>query len=66
MSKINTNTSTSQLPLPWNGTCYRNFINAIKSPATKEAYETSLRRYLNHIKQKTPDDLLVHSAAPRY
>jgi integrase len=60
LSKIN----TSQLPL--HGTCYRNFINAIKSPATKEAYETSLRRYLNHIKQKTADDLLVHAAAPRY
>jgi integrase len=62
LSKIN----TSQLPLPWNGTCYRNFINPIKSPATKAAYEISLRRYLNHIKQKTPDDLLIHSAAPRY
>lgn len=48
------------------GTSYVNFINAIKSPTTKEGYETSLRRYLNHIKQKTPDDLLLHAAAPRY
>ena len=56
--------ATADLPL--HGTCYRNFINAIKSPATKEAYETSLRRYLNHIKQKTPDDLLVHASSPRY
>lgn len=52
--------------LPLHGTSYHNFINAIKSPATREAYENSLRRYLNHIKQKTPDDLLVHASSPRY
>jgi integrase len=48
------------------GTTYQNLINGIKSPATREAYENSLRRYLNHIKQKTPDDLLLHVANPRY
>jgi hypothetical protein len=48
------------------GTTYQSFINGIKSPATREAYENSLRRYLNHIKQKTPDDLLLHTSNPRY
>jgi hypothetical protein len=43
-----------------------NFINAIKSPATQAAYNISLRRYINHIKQKEPDDLLTHASNPRY
>jgi hypothetical protein len=43
-----------------------NFINAIKSPATKAAYETSLKRYLNHIKKTETDDLLVNISNPRY
>jgi hypothetical protein len=51
--------------LPFHGTSYRNFINAIKSAATKEAYETSLRRYLTHIKKTGTDDLLVNTE-PRY
>ena len=41
------------------------FINAIKSPATRKGYENSLRRYLNHLKLKEVDDLLLHSN-PRY
>jgi integrase len=49
------------------GTTYQNFINAIKSPATRTAYNVSIRRYLNHIKQKSMDDLLAHSNTnPRY
>jgi site-specific recombinase XerD len=48
------------------GTTYQSFINGIKSSATKEAYQTSIRRYLNHIKQKTLDDLLLHASNPRY
>jgi hypothetical protein len=60
------NVHVNENQLPFHGTSYRNFINAIKSPATKEAYETSLRRYLNHIKQETTDDLLLHAASPRF
>jgi integrase len=57
--------TTSQLSLE--GTTYQNFINAIKSPATRTAYNVSIRRYLNHIKQKSMDDLLAHSNTnPRY
>jgi integrase len=58
-------TNLSQLKVNLEGTTYRNFINAIKSPATKKAYDISFRRYLNHIKQKSPDDLLVNTN-PRY
>ena len=47
------------------GPSYSSFINAIKSPATKTAYNASIRRYLNHIKAKTPDDLLANTN-PRY
>jgi hypothetical protein len=35
------------------------FINAIKSPATRSVYNTSLKRYLNHLKTTNPDDLLL-------
>jgi integrase len=55
-----------EISAPLHGISYHNFINAIKSPATKEAYATSLRRYLNHIKLKSVDDLLLHAANPRY
>ena len=47
------------------GETYMHFINAIKSPATRKGYENSLRRYLNHLKLKEVDDLLLHSN-PRY
>ena len=47
------------------GETYMHFINAIKSPATRKGYENSLRRYLNHLKIKEVDDLLLHSN-PRY
>ena len=30
---------------------YRNFVNAIKSPATRVGYENSLKRYMNFSKQ---------------
>ncbi|HET6717782.1 MAG TPA: hypothetical protein VFG90_11675, partial [Nitrososphaeraceae archaeon] len=58
---------TASQMLSLEGTTYQNFINAIKSPATRTAYNVSIRRYLNHIKQKSMDDLLTHSNTnPRY
>jgi integrase len=45
---------------------YKHFINAIKSPATQAAYENSLNRYLNHLKLKELDDLLVRASTPKY
>jgi site-specific recombinase XerD len=47
------------------GRAYSNFINAIKSPNSREAYNNSLKRYLNHLKTVNPDDLLIHSTNPR-
>jgi integrase len=47
------------------GRSYSNFINAIKSPSTKIGYENSLRRYMNHLKLKEIDGLLLHAASPK-
>jgi integrase len=47
------------------GRAYNFFINAIKSPKSKTAYATSLRRYLNHLRLTEVDDLLVNSTNPR-
>lgn len=47
------------------GRSYSNFINAIESPATRSAYNTTLKRYLNHLKTVNPDDLLIHNTNPR-
>jgi hypothetical protein len=41
------------------GTSYRNFINAIKSPATRRGYIISLKRYLNYLKMTEVNDLLL-------
>jgi hypothetical protein len=48
------------------GKSYQNFINAIKSPATRKGYINSLKRHLNHLKLKQVDDLLLHASNPRY
>lgn len=47
------------------GESYKHFINAIRSPATRKGYETSLRRYLIHLKLKDVDGLLLHISNPR-
>jgi hypothetical protein len=48
------------------GNAYRHFINAIRSPFTKAAYEISLNRYLNHLRLTKLDDLPLQSASPRF
>jgi hypothetical protein len=58
--------SRNQARLSFQGTSYANFINALSSPATRKGYENSLRRYLEHHKLKSPDDLLIHADNPRY
>jgi hypothetical protein len=58
--------SRNQARLSFQGTSYGNFINALSSPATRKGYENSLRRYLEHHKLKSPDDLLIHADNPRY
>ena len=47
------------------GTSYHNFIDAIRSPATKKGYEMSLKRYLYHLKMTSADDLLANQQYPR-
>jgi hypothetical protein len=38
--------------------CYQNFINAIRSPATKSVYINSIKRYMKHLKIIEADQLL--------
>jgi hypothetical protein len=58
--------SRNQARLSFQGTSYANFVNALRSPSTRQGYENSLRRYLEHHKLKSPDDLLIHADNPRY
>jgi hypothetical protein len=48
------------------GETYRHFINGIKSPATRDGYIRSLRRYLTFLKLKEVDELLPNNPSPRY
>jgi hypothetical protein len=57
--------SESQAELILKGAIYLNFINAIRSPATRLSYGNSLKRYMNHLKLKQVDDLLSHADKPR-
>lgn len=57
--------SETQNQLILQGTSYLNFINAIKSPATRVSYANSLRRYMNHLRLANVDDLLLHQTSPR-
>jgi hypothetical protein len=43
------------------GKAYSHFVNALRSPFTKTAYETSLKRYLNHLRLTKLDDLPLHT-----
>ena len=52
-----TTTESSILP-NLEGTSYDNFVNAIRSPATKRVYVNSLKRYTNHLKLTSIDSLL--------
>jgi hypothetical protein len=41
------------------GTSYENFVNAIRSPATKKVYVNSLRRYMKYLQLTDVDQLLL-------
>jgi integrase len=56
----------NQARLSYQGTSYAIFMDALKSPFTKESYGNSFRRYLEYHKLKSPDDLLIHAANPHY
>jgi hypothetical protein len=66
--KVDMNASAniiSSSPVSLQGASFMSFINAVKAPATKAAYELSLKRYLNHNKKTSTDDLLVNAQNPR-
>jgi hypothetical protein len=43
---------------PKESTIYLNFVNGIRSPATKTVYVNSLKRYMNYVKATEVDTLL--------
>jgi integrase len=45
---------------------YDNFVNAIRSPATKTVYVNSLKRYMNYLKLTSTEDLLLHGTNPKF
>ena len=47
------------------GISYSNFINAIRSDVTKKGYNGALRRFMNHLKLRNVDDLLILASSPR-
>jgi len=50
----------------YEGRTWANFIDALRSPATKQAYPNSLKRYLRFHKLNSIDDLLTHASDPKY
>jgi integrase len=56
----------NQAKLSFQDATYADFMDALKSPFTKEGYGSSFRRYLEYHKLKSADDLLIHAANPRY
>jgi integrase len=47
------------------GSSYSNFINAIRSPATREVYVSSLKRYMRYLKLTDPQQLLLQFSGPK-
>ena len=62
---LNAAKKTDRLPLQGIRS-YDDFMNAIRSPATKKGYDNSIRRYLNHVKKSQLEELLVHKDNPRH
>jgi len=61
-----TTTATSKTTtIQLQGRIYDRYINAIRSPKSKVAYATSLKRYMNFLQITEVDDLLVNSTNPR-
>lgn len=44
---------------------YLNFVNAIRSEATKRGYLISLRRFMIHVNAQNTDELLKNQSSPR-
>jgi hypothetical protein len=60
---VSTDNMTEQCIL--RGTSYTKFIDGIPADASKVGYSNSLKRYLNFLKLKEVDDLLIHEQSPR-
>ena len=47
------------------GVNYTNFIDGIRSPASKKGYRNSIARYCRYLKLTKVDDLMLHSSNPK-
>ncbi|HET6641206.1 MAG TPA: hypothetical protein VFG77_06350 [Nitrososphaeraceae archaeon] len=58
-----TTTKTTAYELEMQG--YTNFIDGIRSPASKKGYRNSIARYCRYLKLTNVDDLMLHSSNPK-
>jgi integrase len=61
---ISSNDSNSTSSTTINGKAYFNFVNSIKSPASRKTYEFSLRKYMQYHNLQVIDDLLADKNTP--
>ena len=44
---------------------FENFVNALRSPATKRVYVNSLKRYMRHLRLTNPEQLIPRELTPK-
>jgi hypothetical protein len=64
-TKTKTKTITTAYELEMQGVNYTNFIDGIRSPASKKGYRNSIARYCRYLKLTKVDDLMLHSSNPK-
>jgi integrase len=63
-NNIRSNDSNSNSSTTIKGKAYFNFVNSIKSPASRKTYEFSLRKYMQYYNLQVIDDLLADKNTP--
>ena len=58
-------TTATAYELEMQGASYTNFIDGIRSPASKKGYRNSIARYCRYLKLANVDDLMLHSSSPK-
>jgi site-specific recombinase XerD len=58
-------TTATAYELEMQGVNYTNFIDGIRSPASKKGYRNSIARYCRYLKLTNVDDLMLHSSNPK-
>ena len=58
------NSNQQQEVLELSGQGYDNFVDLLRSPATKSSYDFGLCKYMKHLKVQTVDELLKNADKP--